>query len=113
MPPRRFWIISGIAAGMLLAVLFLDVFEPFVYVRLRNLYRDSITQAGRKARLNANLVFLAIDAASVNLDETDIKQVFEMSDNTSNETRALQLMTKRFPWSREVYALVVQRLIDA
>src|SRR4029077_798795 len=58
-------------------------------------------------------VFLAIDAASVNLDESDIEDLFNLRSDDSKAGRALHLMSKRFPWSREVYGLILERLIDA
>lgn len=110
---RRVYIIFGLALLSLIGVLWLDAWQPFAYVRLRNLYRDAVCLYGRKAPANPNLVFLGIDAASVNLDATDVDEVFGLRDSASDEGRALRLMTRRFPWSREVYALILQRLVTA
>ena len=110
---KRFCILTGLAFFALLGFLALDAFKPFVYVQLQNLYRDFVSRNGRKTPPNPNLVFLAIDAASVNLDEIDIRDVFGLTDDTSDDARTLRLMTKRFPWSREVYALALQKLVRA
>ena len=58
-------------------------------------------------------MFLAIDAASVNLDEHDLGDLFNLGTDDLKGARALRLMSQRFPWSREVYALVLERLVEA
>jgi adenylate cyclase len=60
---------------------------------------------GRKAPLDSRLVFLAIDKDSVQLDSLFPEEV--------DASPALKLMKTGFPWSREVYALVTERLIQA
>ena len=91
----------------------LDVVRPYAYVRLCNLYRDGLSRGGQTTPTNPSLVFLAIDAASVNLDESDIEGLFDLGTGDSKESRALRLMSHRFPWSREVYALILERLVEA
>ncbi|HJT82485.1 MAG TPA: adenylate/guanylate cyclase domain-containing protein [Chthoniobacterales bacterium] len=91
----------------------LDVVRPYAYMRLCNLYRDGLSRGGQTTPANPNLAFLAIDAASVNLDEHDIEDLFELGSDDSKAARALRLMSQRFPWSREVYALVLERLVSA
>ncbi len=104
---KRCAAVTAIAVISLLAVLVLDWTAPFSYVRARNLLRDAIARAGRVTPPNPDLVFLAIDSASVGIEET-------FGDGGSlAEKRAITLMSQRYPWPREVYALVLQRLVDA
>lgn len=109
----RILLISGLALLTFLGISLLDLSRPLWYVRLTNLYRDALSRAGRTTAANPDLVFLAIDANSVSLDETDIHELYGLTGNDSDSARALRLMTKRYPWSREVYALALQRLVEA
>ena len=70
---------------------------------------------GRKARHCGELTFLAVDDSSVRLDAAvDIPDFTEGENATPGERRALELMAgKTWPWSREVYALAVERLAAA
>src|SRR5205823_11798294 len=90
-----------------------DTFQPFAYLRLRNLYRDAVSRAGRTTRPNPDLVFLAIDAASVSLDQDDIDQAYGLTKDNSAEARALRIISQGYPWSREIHALLLDRLIQA
>src|SRR4029077_11422068 len=110
---RRIFITFGFALFVFAVAAFLDLSHPLAYVRLNNLYRDAINRSGRTTPPNPNLVFLAIDAASVSLDQTDIDQVYGLSGDTSDTARALRLISKGFPRSREVYGLVLERLVKA
>ena len=113
MHARRPLIISAFALICFVAVLLLDRFQPFAYLRLRNFYRDAVSRAGRTTPPNPNLVFLAIDAASVSLDQDDIDQAYGLTNDNSPEARALRLMSQGYPWSREIHALLLDRLIQA
>jgi CHASE2 domain-containing sensor protein len=110
---KRVLVISGLALLITVIVSALDLVRPYAYLRLCNIYRDAINRGGRMAPPNPDLVFLAIDAASVNLDESDIQDLFELGNDHSIESRALRLMSRRFPWSREVYGLILERLVQA
>jgi adenylate cyclase len=110
---KRISIVFGFALLACGASTFLELKRPLAYIRLDNLYRDAIARSGKTTPANPKLVFLAIDAASVSLDETDIDEIFTVAGGKSDEGRALRLMSKGFPWSREIYALVLDRLIQA
>jgi adenylate cyclase len=110
---KRVLLICGLAFLTIAIVSALDLIRPQVYLRLCNLYRDGLSRSGRTTSANSELVFLAIDAASVNLDESDIEDLFNLEGDDSKAARALHLMSKRFPWSREVYGLVLERLVEA
>ncbi|MGH8095130.1 MAG: CHASE2 domain-containing protein [Chthoniobacterales bacterium] len=111
---KRLILFSGIAAGCFAALILVDRLQPLFLVRLRNLERDAVAQAGRTAPPNPGLVFMAIDSDSVTLDaKTDVKELYGLTDKDSVEARALKLMSTAWPWPREVYALVMQRLLGA
>ncbi|MEP6822229.1 MAG: adenylate/guanylate cyclase domain-containing protein [Chthoniobacterales bacterium] len=114
MPWKRYTIVSGIAATSLLAVFFLDHTAPFGYVHARNLLRDAIARSGRTAPPNPDLVFLAINSASVGIKaDAEDETLIGSTAGDPVATRALHLMERSWPWPREVYALVVERLIEA
>jgi len=110
---KRLLVISGLAFLIIVIVSALDLVRPYFYLRLCNLYRDAVNRGGRTTPANPGLVFLAVDVASVNLDESDVDDFFNLGGDESKEVRALRLMTQRYPWSREVYALVLERLVEA
>ena len=90
----------------------LDRLEPFAYSNLRNMLRDTISRAGRTAEPNPDMVFLAIDSDSVGIEEgADIENLYGLTEANSTEARALRLMSKHWPWPREVYALLLDRLV--
>jgi adenylate cyclase len=113
MLPRRIVIISGLAILTTLTVSALEMVRPEAYRRLCGLYQDYANQTGRSTPVSPDLVFLKIDAASTNLDESDIDELFGVTDKASEEGKALAMMAKHFPWSRQVYAMVLKRLVDA
>lgn len=87
-------------------------FEPLV--RSESFIRDAITRLGRKTAPAENLVFLAIDNDSVTVDEsTDLDELFDLKNADEKSVRALKLMSKGWPWSREVYGLMLERLAQA
>jgi adenylate cyclase len=67
---------------------------------------DFIHTFGSKTPADPDVVVLGIDAASLDLGNTLFPEDMEGS-------RPLQLMNEVFPWSREVYAHVIEKLVDA
>src|SRR2546421_5230489 len=66
---------------------------------------DVLRREGRKTKTHSDFVFLGIDQASLSLKA-------EQEDWSNN--RALQLMTEHaYPWSREVWGLLLDRLFQA
>ncbi|MDP9005039.1 MAG: CHASE2 domain-containing protein, partial [Verrucomicrobiota bacterium] len=111
---KRALIIGCVAVVCFLALTLLELYQPFTYLRARNLYQDALTRAGATTPPNPDLVFLAIDSDSVGLEETaDIKELYGLTDSNAEEARALRLMSKLWPWPREVYGLVLERLARA
>jgi adenylate cyclase len=68
--------------------------------------RDFLTRHGRKSPTRPELVFLAIDTATVALDEP-----FEDEIAASPALRAMD--KDGYPWSRDVYPLIIERLLNA
>jgi adenylate cyclase len=69
-------------------------------------YQDFLEREGRKTPTRADLVFLGIDEVSLDLSNLLLPE--ELEGN-----RAFQLMTKRPPWSTEVWALLLDRVFEA
>ena len=85
---------------MLLATLFM----PFV--GSLNLYlQDWLLRITTRAPLPENFVMVTIDERSMNLSEVSPEEI--------KESRPLQLMHAGFPWSREVYAALTEKLMAA
>lgn len=76
-------------------------------------FRDELTVTGRVNRPDERLLFLGIDSASISLSQLDLTTLFADVPAQSAESRALMLMAAGWPWSREVYALLADRLIHA
>ena len=79
-------------------------FEPLV--RLEFSARDFLARHGRKSPLNNNLVFLAVDRATVTLEGAFGDEI--------EASPALTAMKKSgWPWSRDVYPMIIERLANA
>ena len=77
-------------------------------------FRDNmLTVEGRHNPHDSRLVFLGMDNASRTLSSIDLETFSHDLSRDSPEYRALDLMTARFPWSREVYARLCERLLTA
>ncbi|MES2474839.1 MAG: adenylate/guanylate cyclase domain-containing protein [Verrucomicrobiota bacterium] len=68
---------------------------------------DFIHEFGAKTPEDPEVVVLGIDEASLSLEDSSA------FPEDIQESRALQLMDEVFPWSREVYALMIERLVEA
>ena len=85
---------------MLLATLF----TPFV--GSLNLYlQDWLLRITTRAPLPENFALVTIDERSMSLSEVSAEEI--------RESRPLQLMHAGFPWSREVYAALTEKLMAA
>jgi adenylate cyclase len=99
--------ICGFCAGAIIAVHFFPSF-PFVSAvwRQEQNYENFLQREGRKTATRPDFVFLGIDQSTLELPPL-------LPEELANN-RALQLMTERsFPWSREVWALLLDRLFGA
>jgi adenylate cyclase len=99
--------ICGLCAGLVIAAHFLPDF-PFVSAiwRQEQNYENFLQREGRKTATRGDFVFLGIDQSTLELPPFLPEELAE--------SRALQLMRERpFPWSREVWALLLDRLFSA
>src|SRR5512133_3621021 len=81
---------------------------PFISLPWRGeqSFEDTLRREGRKTATRDDFIFLGIDKQSMQLDAVGPE---EIAGN-----RAFELMTERpFPWSREVWALLLDRLFGA
>ena len=68
-------------------------------------FADALEVKGRLTPPNPDIVFLGIDSASMKLDALDPALI--------QKDPILSLMAKDWPWSREVHAAILDRLIQA
>jgi len=88
--------------------------RPSYYNQAEYRLRDLIARAGRTTPPNPDLVFLAIDSDSVTLDpDLDVNGLFPSSASDPECRRALKMMSKGWPWNREIYAMILERLVGA
>ena len=114
MPLRRIVIAILVVAFCAGGASLLDLFSPTYYLQTESRLRDAIARSGRTSPANPNLVFLAIDSDSVSLDETlDVEGLFSSSSSNAESRRALEIMSKGWPWNREIYALILERLVGS
>jgi len=107
---HRLPILGAICAFWTLLVLSLHFAQglPFFSTlwRSEQSFEDLLQREGRKTATHSDFVFLGIDQSTLQLPPL-------APDELANN-RAFQLMTERpFPWSREVWALLLDRLLGA
>jgi adenylate cyclase len=82
-------------------------------VTWENRSNDWLVRDGKKAPVSDQLICLGIDDASTSLDELDLADFATKMDPASSDYRALESITKGWPWSREVHALALEKLMQA
>ena len=103
-----------IAAGVFLAVAGLHALDnigwalPFLRAGEYWLRDNMLAVRGRRCPLDDRLVFVGIDSASRSVKPYELELY---SEAPPDSRRALTLMTARWPWSYEVYALLCERLL--
>src|SRR5437773_8429600 len=107
---HRLLILASICASWTGLILLGHFFSstPFVSVPWRGeqSFEDLLRTEGRKTPTPGDFVFLGIDQSTLELPPLTAEEI------VSN--RAFQLMTERpYPWSREVWALLLDRLFGA
>ncbi|HKR53353.1 MAG TPA: CHASE2 domain-containing protein [Chthoniobacterales bacterium] len=114
MPPKRILVVLLVAMLCAAAAILLDFSAPSYYRQIESGLRDAIARFGRTTPANPDLLFLAIDSNSVTLDATlDLQGLFSSSSSDPGSGRALQIMANGWPWNREIYAMVLERLVRA
>src|ERR1700730_16369834 len=107
---RRLLILTTISlfwTGLVLVAHFYPSF-PFLsnIWRSEQAFQDLLRREGRKTATRPDFVFVGIDQETLQFQPFDEAQIAN--------NRALQLMTERpFPWSREVWALLLDRLFKS
>src|SRR6266566_1684338 len=107
---HRFWILALICAFWT-GLIFLGHFfpgTPFLSVPWggEQSFEDLLRREGRKTPTRDDFVFLGIDQSTLQLPPMTTEEIAG--------SRAFQLMKQRpFPWSREVWALLLDRLFGA
>src|ERR1700730_6127305 len=107
---HRLWILAGIAVFWTAFVILLHFTRDLPF--FSNIWRgeqnieDLLRREGRKTPTHSDFVFIGIDQTSMEFKPFDAAQI--------ENSRALQLMAeKAFPWSREVWALFLDRMFAA
>ncbi|MFZ3376597.1 MAG: CHASE2 domain-containing protein [Chthoniobacterales bacterium] len=114
MSRRRTIVVVLLAAFCAGAATLVDFAPSGYYLQTESRLRDVIARSGRTTPINPDLLFLAIDSDSVTLDEDlDVKRLFPSSASDPECRRALEIMSKGWPWNREIYARILERLVRA
>src|SRR5437868_5427442 len=114
MSRKRTLVVLLLATLCAAAAALLDFTSPSYYGQTESRVRDAIARSGRTTPANPDLLFLAIDSDSVALDETlDLQGLFSSSSSDPGSHRALEIMSKGWPWNREIYAMILERLVRA
>jgi adenylate cyclase len=107
---HRLSILAGICAFVTVVVVALHfaVGVPFLSVvwSSEQAYEDVLRREGRKTKIHQDFIFVGIDQESLKLTAAGPEEI--------QANRAFQLMTERpFPWSREIWALLLDRVVNA
>ncbi len=98
---RSLSIACAVCTGL---VLLLHLFSPR-YIDEEFKLRDTLARFGKRSPASPEIVFLAIDNASVTLDM--------LFDDEIAQSPALQKMRGGYPFPRDVYPLIIERLAQA
>jgi len=101
--PMRLFLICGIWA-VLFALL--GSVLPLAPLELaEHALQDAVVRHGLKNPTPRDLVFLALDESSMDLSQLEPDEIAA--------SRALTLMREQFPWSRAVYAEIIEKILGA
>ncbi len=110
----RFLVAVLLAAFCAGTVVVVELVRPRPYTQLEYGFQDFVARFGRMTQPNPDLVFLAIDSDSVALDPSlDVDGLFASTKRTPGSRGALEMMAKGWPWDREIYAMILERLVQA
>ena len=101
---KRPLILTALCATCTGLLLWLYTSELPPLLRLEDYSHDQRVLLGRKTPIDPRLIFIGIDKDSYEdfLSEEELRQ-----------SPALKMMCERFPWSREVWAALIERLVQA
>jgi adenylate cyclase len=99
-------LICLVCTGVIIsAVLFRNVIFVDSIWRSETNFSDALERKARRTKVHDEFVFLGIDEASKQLDQVSPEEI--------SSSPALQKMREVFPWSRAVYADLIDQLCDA
>ncbi|HUR46485.1 MAG TPA: adenylate/guanylate cyclase domain-containing protein [Candidatus Saccharimonadales bacterium] len=104
-PTKRFWVVLGICAACTLAAVWLEYRGFSQFLEAENYTEDLRTRFGRKTPVDPRLVLIGID-----------RPLYEASDfgeEVLQSTPILRELQKPFPWSRSVWAYLIEKLSAA
>ena len=101
---RAFLVVVCVVCTGIIAAAHWTNFEPLV--RMESSARDFVTRHGERSPTRPELVYLAIDAATISLDNA-----FDDEIDASPALRAMK--ASGWPWSRDVYPMIIERLLNA
>ena len=98
-------LICAVCTGVIIAAAaFRIIFVNSIWANETS-FRDALERRALRTQAHGEFVFLGIDEASKQLDQVSPEEIQSSS--------ALQKMRQEFPWSRAVYAELIDRLCDA
>ncbi|MFM8886226.1 MAG: CHASE2 domain-containing protein, partial [Chthoniobacterales bacterium] len=101
--PLRLFLICGFWAALFAL---LGSVLPLAPLELaENSLQDAVVRHGLKNPTPQDLVFLALDESSLDLSQLEPDEIAA--------SRALTLMQQEFPWSRAVYAEIIDKVLGA
>jgi adenylate cyclase len=105
---RRHVFVFICLASSVLALLFSGLFKGVTFLPLDQVetYTEDVrTRVGRKTEVDPNLVLIGVDRPQY--------AVSDFSEETLQAAPILRELQKSFPWSREVWAALIEKLVEA
>ena len=113
--PLQLGLICAVCTGLVFTAYFTAVtghgFESLLRWEMR--FRGQLVKYGRKNPPDPRLLFLALDNDSVSIDAVDLETLYADVPHDSADYRALALISRQWPWPRETYALLLDKLFAA
>ena len=72
-----------------------------------------IARYGRRQPADPKLIFLEIDNSSMLDPELDVPDYLRGVDPASSQAEALRCLSEKWPWSRRIYGLILDRMVAA
>lgn len=111
-PEIRHWLVAGVLCALSALVVAL-VAGLGLLESPENSLQDAIVRRGADAHADPRLLYLAIDTETKSISQLDLDTLFSKIPRDSQDYRALELIAAGWPWSREVHAMVLDKLFAA
>src|SRR6202040_2239943 len=106
---HRLWMLALICALCTGLIISVASFRKVIFAdsiwSTETTFRDALERKARRTKVHDDFVFLGIDEASKQLDQVSPEEV--------RDSPVLQKMRQAFPWSRVVYAQLIDQLCNA